>query len=97
MESKTVQLQYPVEIKNAGVSSQITSVTLRRIKAKDLKYLPEDGNSNPHAMLPIIGSITGLELSAVEELDMVDVMEIVSIISSFSSAFRETGKNSSGE
>ena len=98
MSSTTVTLKYPVDIVSAtGVKTTLTSVTLRRIKAKDLKFMPADGDKSPAKMLPLIASLTGLDISTVEEIDLEDMNLIAESLVGFSTAFLKTGNLSSGE
>jgi hypothetical protein len=99
--SETFTLEYPVDVKAAdGSITQVTSVTLRRMKARDLKHIKvnEDESTRDGAvMLPLVAVLTDLPLTVVEDIDMADMKKILDKLAFFSSGFLGTGKKSSGE
>ena len=93
---KIIILNYPVTIKiplvnDLGINFDekiITQVTLRRLKAKDLKKLPEDfiekgKEITMKEVLPLISIMSDLDISVVEELDVKDLGLIMEEIDSF--------------
>ena len=98
---KEIELKYPIDVEGAGgAKQQITSVKLRRMKAKDFQYLPRDeaeARKNATIMLPLIASMTGLTKEQADEIDAEDLMVIVKELSNFLSGFLGTGEKSSGE
>ena len=100
--SVTIELKIPIVIKNGkGTEKQINKIVLGRMKAKHLRLLPknmvdEKGKNNiaPKDMLPIIGGLSGLSKSEVDEIDFVDLMTIADeIMNIMGEALpQETGK-----
>ena len=93
MNNEPVQLKYPIEVK-PGVT--VSSITLRRLKAKDLVHLPEDGNTTPYKMLPLLAALSGLDIATIGELDAVDLTEVTKRAVNFPNESPETGNISSG-
>jgi len=77
----THQLLVPVRFE--GVTHEI--ITLRRIKAKDLRGLKTD-NATIEEMLFLIVKLSGWPPEGVDELDQADLEAIGEIIASFSKA-----------
>jgi hypothetical protein len=98
---KEILLQYPIDVEGAGgARQQITSVTLRRMRAKDFQFLPSDeaeARKNATIMLPLVASLTGLTKEQTDEIDAEDLMNIVKELANFLSGFLGTGGISSGE
>ena len=95
-----IELDFPIDVNtDGGGTLHVTSVTLRRMKAKDLKHLNREAiaEQDPAALLPLIAALTDLPLEAVEELDMVDIKKMVDTLMTFSAGFLGTGTKSSGE
>lgn len=103
---KIVELKHPIDVEGAGgAKTQITSVELRRMKAKDFQYLPDcmyDGDAagsvkiKPQELLPLIASITGLTKEQADDIDAEDLIRLVGELSNFLSGFLGTGEKSSG-
>jgi hypothetical protein len=96
-ETKVVKLKYPVQLQVNGTAQGYTEVTLRRIKGKDLKAIPEtmfDPDSkakNPTLFLPLIASMSGLPMAVLDEMDMEDIIALIEAASPFLSRSPETG------
>ena len=94
---KIVNLKYPVETTSAGGGKvTVSSITLRRPKAKDLKFIPADGIASPADMLPLIASVSGLDIEVIEEVDLEDITEVVQALQGFSSVRPVNGSASVG-
>lgn len=93
-----LDLKYPIQISAAGGSKvELKTVTIRRPKAKDLKYAPREGKtSTPHDMIPFIAVLTGLKPEEVDEMDLEDISAIGRMLDDFVAGYRESGKESSG-
>lgn len=93
-----IELKHPIIIKDGdgaeGSENKITYVMLRRIRAKDMKTIPDDlfggGAINPAKMIPLISSITGFKIEHIEEFDIEDILTIVGQISDFLSQPQST-------
>ena len=93
MSNDPVTLKYPIEVKSGVV---VSSITLRRMKAKDFVHLPVDGTTTPYAMLPLLAALSGLDIEVIKELDVEDLSAITAKAINFPAAFPETGNTSSG-
>lgn len=95
-ETSIVELKYPVTVTTpTGGALSVNSVTIRRLKAKDLKFLPE-GKGTPAGMLPIIAAVTGLSQEVVDEIDVEDITKIAAVLTDFSAGYLGSGDKSSG-
>jgi hypothetical protein len=86
---KTVeyQLRWPIQLGN----QQVTSLTLRRPKAKDLRMMPGDGASMADT-LDLIGRLAGQPRPIIDEMDGEDVQEVSKIVLGFSGSGHPTGE-----
>lgn len=81
-EKKTIQLEFPICVdREGGQKIVVNEVSLGRLKTKHLKLLPpdfseKDGIIEPVALIPLIAALTDLDVSLVEEIDIVDLMKI---------------------
>lgn len=94
-----IQLEFPIENKsNAGSVMTITSITLRRMKAKDLKHVKSnDIENNPYAIIPLIAALADIPLELADELDIVDLNKMKDRLLNLLGGFPGTGSKSSGE
>jgi phosphotransacetylase len=96
-EQKTVTLKYPVEVMATnGSVSTLTSVTVRRAKAKDLRHIPDSAFvENPKAAA--VAAYCGIAFETAEEIDFEDLMAIMQEMPSLMPGFSGIGAKSSGE
>lgn len=92
----TFKLKFPIKL---GIDApEITEVTLRRIKGKDLQAIPDSmfdesqGSRNPVRMLPLLASMTGLSEQAMGEMDFDDILVLIEAAAPFLARSPETGK-----
>jgi hypothetical protein len=86
--------------KEGGGTAHTNIIHLRRLKAKDLKLIPESMFDQekkvavkPHEVLPLIAALADLSEASVGEIDASDLFKITSELESFlTSQFPETGK-----
>ena len=99
MSETSIQLKFPLSYKsNGGTKIEVPVITLRRMKAKDLKTIKfADVASDPSAMFPLIAALSGLPIDVVEELDIADLKTVTDSLTSFWSQSPAIGKTSSGE
>ena len=98
MSVEIINLDYPIEIKspNGGVTTA-ASITLRRMKAKDLKHVKPDTADNPYSTIPLIAALAGIPIESADEIDMIDLKKIQEKLSVFLEGFLGSGNKSSGE
>jgi len=98
MDTEIINLEYPIEIKssNGGVITA-TSITLRRMKAKDLKHVKPDTASDPYSTIPLIAALADIPIESADEIDMIDLKKIQEKLSIFLEGFQGSGSKSSGE
>jgi PBP1b-binding outer membrane lipoprotein LpoB len=85
-----IELEYPIEInKKDGLVKRITKVSIRRIKAKDLKLFPKEMLDAETAtkkidvvkLIPLIASLCDLTTDEAGEIDLAgDLTKIVDAI-----------------
>jgi hypothetical protein len=96
-EPKTITLKYPVKaIAANGKETLITSVTIKRAKAKDLRGLPP-GAFADNPSVAAIAVYCGISFESAEDLDFEDLMVIMKEMPSLMPGFSGTGERSSGE
>lgn len=82
-KKRDIELKHPIEIKNEeGLISEVKTITLRRLKAKDLGLMPKTdskGNFPPKEMLPLIAGLSNFTKEQVDELDMEDLITIANV------------------
>jgi len=94
-----IKLEYPIPVESNGGLVEVSSITLKRLKAKHFKKLPKamfdgDGtNISPDEMIPLIAVLSDLEESSIEEMDAVDLIKIGGKVGDFLSESLQTGKN----
>lgn len=86
-----IELQYPIETKlESGTPVEIRTITLRRLRAGDLRHLPKrlfvtSGKKQtdiaPEEFLPIISRLAELPEEQIDELDMTDLWRVVEAVS----------------
>jgi len=87
--TKTIKLQFPIKTSTpGGASATIESVEIRRLKGKDLKFLPSS-DPKPADFIPLISSVTGMVIKDVEEMDLVDLTAIGKDLMAFSAGYPE--------
>lgn len=100
-EQKEIKLEKAIPVpKEGGGEVKISVIYMRRLKAKDLKLIPEamfDAEKKttvkPHEVLPLIAALADLSEASVGELDASDLFKIVAELEGFLVAqFPETGK-----
>lgn len=75
METKTFKLSYPV---TAPDGAQIAELTLRRLKAKEMKAVdPQPSDGKIGAVLKFVAVMSNLPNSVMDELDGGDAMELI--------------------
>jgi hypothetical protein len=94
--SDTYQLKHPIVLRTrvqGGEERQeeITEVPIRRLKSKDLRMLDRTDGSIAKS-LSLIGALTGLSGSAVDELDLEDIEGLGEIVGGFFPGRQETGE-----
>lgn len=100
MREETYELKHPV---SAG-DDVISKVTISRLKAKHLQYVPkqflgadaEDGEAvdiKIWEMLPFIAAVLGLPREVVDELDVEDLVPLAEKMTSFLAGSLQTGKS----
>ena len=84
MSVEIINLDYPIEIKspNGGVTTA-ASITLRRMKAKDLKHVQPDTADNPYSTIPLIAALAGIPIESADEIDIIDHKKIRENLSVF--------------
>ena len=91
-----VELNCPITVKDEGKDLEIETVTLRRLKVKDLRNLPEGCLSkdelDPMDALPLISVSSGLKTEWIEEFDLTDLDKIVRAMAPFLPRSQRTGK-----
>ena len=98
MSEISIELKFPLSYKsNGGTKIDVQVLTLRRMKAKDLKTIKfADVATDPSAMFPLIAALSGLPIDVIEELDVADLRSVTDSLSSFWSQSPVIGKTSSG-
>lgn len=86
MKSATVKLKYPIQFG----SETITEITIPPIKAKHLRGLKLD-NMGMDEILGLLGKVTSMPDSQIDELSVVDVMELGEVLTSFLEPSQEIG------
>lgn len=95
-----ILLEYPIDIKSdTGSVMTMTSITLRRMKAKDLKHIKSnDIENNPYVMIPLIAALADIPVTTADEIDIVDLNKIIKDrLLNLLGGFPGTGSKSSGE
>ena len=88
-KTRTIILNYPIEIKENGDLKIIDKVTISRLKAKHLEVVPpslmggKGKNINPKEVIPFVGAICGLSKDECGELDFEDLESIIEVLSDF--------------
>ena len=82
---KTVQLVEPIDYENNGVKASITEVNIQKLKGKHYKFIPDEifnGEEvkNPVKYFELIASLTGLEISQIEELGYKDITTLINTV-----------------
>lgn len=83
MDFKNVKLKYPIPFKaKDGLVINMASLNIGRLKAKHLKYLPEniDEKINPSDLLPLIAALCEIPIETAEELDIEDLNGVSSAL-----------------
>jgi len=77
-----IKLEYPISKTENGKTSEITSVTIGRIKGKHLSLLPEGDMSNikPKDMIPLIAGLADITVEEAGEIDMKDLLKISEVV-----------------
>jgi Phage tail assembly chaperone proteins, E, or 41 or 14 len=96
--SDTYQLKHPIVLRTkvqGGAENETTleEVSVRRLKAKDLRML-DTVQGRMAQSLAIIAALTGLTAKAVDELDGEDVEGLGEIIGDFFPGRQEAGETS---
>lgn len=96
-ETKNIPLQFPIQTTTSGgAKATISSVEIRRLKGRDLKFLPKDGAGHD-AIIPLIASVTGLKAEDIGDMDLIDLNNVGKEIMSFSEGYPEaSGSTLSG-
>ena len=76
-------------------SESITELSLRRLKAKDLKLIRDPDNITMTEQIDLISKLSGQPKSVIEELDAVDVAKAGEIIRGFTETGPKIGASSS--
>lgn len=85
--SKIVKLKYPYKYGQ----EEITEITLRRPKGKDLRKLPAAMDTGD--ILNLAAALSGHAPSVIDEMDAEDVVEVIEAVSDFLPGSRPTGKS----
>jgi Phage tail assembly chaperone proteins, E, or 41 or 14 len=88
--SVTVTLKFPISVEG----ERANSLTVRRLKGKQLKKIDLRGLTKGDAMLGVISQLTGVAPPYLDELDADDFAEISEVITSFFGKSRATGERS---
>lgn len=98
MSAEIINLDYPIEVKspNGGVVTA-SSITLRRMKAKDLKHIKRDEADNPYSTIPLIAALADIPIESADEIDITDLKKIHEKLSVFLEGFPGSGSKLSGE
>lgn len=89
MNDFVIELQHPIKFGD----ETITSLTLRRPKAKDFRSLTD--MSKPFAaMLDFAATLAELPPAAVDLIDVDDVPKVIEVVSGFLGKFPATGQMS---
>ena len=100
-DMKEIKLDKAIPVtKEGGGTAHINIIHLRRLKAKDLKLIPDamfdatkKDTVKPHEVLPLIAALADLSEASVGELDASDLFKIVAELEGFLvTQFPETGK-----
>jgi hypothetical protein len=96
-ESGKHTLRYPItqRFRDSGGEreEEITEITLRRMKAKDMRLADKLGGEVSRS-LEMIAALSGLPIRVVDELDAFDVEALGEIIAGFTDAGQKTGATS---
>lgn len=98
MTETTYELKFPIVLRartqgGPEVETTLTELTVRQLKAKDLRML-DTVQGRIAQSLAIIAALTGLSAKAVDELDVSDIEGLGEIIGDFFPGRRETGETS---
>ena len=92
-----VQLSIPVITEKDGKELVVDSLTLGRIKLKDLKDMPSSiftgGETDLKSIISLIAASAKLPIEIIEEIDMTDIGKITEAIDPFLPRFPQTGTN----
>jgi hypothetical protein len=82
MDFKNVKLKYPIPFKaKDGLVINMASLNIGRLKAKHLKYLPENTETlKPSELLPLIAALCEIPIETAEELDIEDLNSVSSAL-----------------
>ena len=100
-ELGSVDLKYPIPVaKEGGGTVEVSKLTFRRVKTKDLKLLPDsfvedEGKIAPRDIIPIIASLADIPEEAADEIDLEDLDEIGEKLESFFDKSLGTGEKKS--
>ncbi|WP_434361067.1 phage tail assembly protein [Parasalinivibrio latis] len=76
---ETITLGYPIEVEG----EQITVITLRRPKARDLKHMETAKGGEIAKSIGLIANLAELPPSAIENLDASDFQKVSDVVASF--------------
>lgn len=79
----TIQLAYPITCPHQG---QVTQLTLRRAKVRDLIAAQEGDSSPPRVEVRLFSILTGLAPATLEEMDEADYLRLQNAYAGFRKA-----------
>jgi len=91
-ETKIISLQFPIELKKKNdLIKRIDTLTVRRIKAKDLRHFPKEmiDSATPNfgkvtdirRLLPLIAALCDITIDEANEIDVeVDLVKVVQAV-----------------
>lgn len=91
--SIVVKLEYPIEWATENGKEEITEVSLRRPRGKDIKGIGKDVSLDD--ILKVAAKVSSFTPRFFDELDAVDCMRISEVIGDFLDSGPQTGKTSS--
>jgi hypothetical protein len=97
-EKKIIPLKYPITVsKEGGTTVEITELIIGRIKLRHLKSLPDDfmesgGKISPKSLIPLIAGMANISEESAGEIDMEDLAEVTTSLTSFLSASPQIGE-----
>lgn len=88
----TYTLKHPVELRTASgeVTQTLTSLTLRRLKGRDMRKL-DGASGNGSALLALLAASADLPPSTADQLDAEDVTDAGAVVAGFLGGSLPTG------
>lgn len=98
MNERVIELKYPIPVpKLSGGMVEVSTLKLRRLKAKHLRALPKDfakreGDVEPAELIPLIAAIADIPEESVDEMDIEDLTAFAEALEDFLGESLKAGK-----